>query len=93
MASTGGQKARSPGQGPNLEPLRNLLAAQSVYAQYKDPTGVEEATRKLSQAVGSDKPLPLLKENLDKIFDPGSLLSDVTLTLTLAESRRRRVSQ
>jgi hypothetical protein len=93
MASTGGRKTRSLGRGPDLVPLRNLLEAQNIYNQYKDPAGRDEATRKLSQAVGSDKPLPLLRENLDKVFDPDSTLSDIALTLTLAESRKRRVAQ
>jgi len=73
----------------NLEPLRNLLEAQDIYARRKGKIGREESLKKLSSAVGSDKPLPLLGENLDKVFEPGTPLNDIALHLALVETRKK----
>lgn len=89
MVNTDERKRRAPSQGPNLEPLRNLLEAQRIHAQYQDPAAREEVLRKVSSAVGSDKPLPLLRENLDKVFDRESPLADITLHLALVETRKK----
>lgn len=91
MASTVERKRRAANQGPNLAPVQNLLEAQRIFAQYDDPVARKEVLKKVSNAIGSDKPLPILGDNLDKVFDPDSPLSDLTLTLTLAETKKRRI--
>lgn len=77
-------------QGPNLSPLRNLLEAQNIHAQYHDEAAREEALKKVSAAIGSDKPLPLLRDNLDKVFETGTPLSDIAIHLALVETRKNK---
>lgn len=90
MASNSKRQHRASSQGANIGPLQDLIESQQIYAKYKDTAGADEAAKKLSSAVGSQTPLPLLRQNLDKAMEPGSPLSDLTLTLTLAESKKRR---
>lgn len=91
MASTVGQRKRaSAGQGPNLEPLKELLDAKSIYSQ-KDPAAEKVVLDKLAKAIGITEPSALVKDNLDKVFDNKSMLSDSTLRLVLAETKKRRV--
>ena len=89
MASAGERKKRAANQGPNLAPLRDLLEAQSIFTQYKDEAGREESLKKVSSAMGSKKPLPLLRENLDKVFTPETPLSDIALHLVLVETKKK----
>lgn len=89
MASAVERKKRAPNQGPNLEPLRELLEAQSIHAQYKDPAANAEVLKKVSRAIGSEKPLPLLQKSLDKVFDRESPLSEIALHLALVETRKK----
>jgi hypothetical protein len=84
------RKRRGPNRGPNLAPLQDLLAAQRIHTEYKDKAATEESLKRISRAIGSDKPLPLLRENLDKVFDEGSPLSDITLHLALVETRKNK---
>jgi len=91
MASTGEQKARASGQGPNLAPLKELLEAQSIYIQSKDPAGRQQSLEKVSHAIGISRPSSLVKDNLDKVFDPNTMLSNGVLHLALAETKRRRI--
>ncbi len=72
----------------NLEPLKELIGAQKIYDKYKDPVARREILKKVSTAVGSETPLPLLGENLDKVFNPDSPVSDVVLTLVLSEAKK-----
>lgn len=74
----------------NLAPLKDLLEAQNLYTQYKDPAARQESLKKLSSAVGSDKPLPILGESLDKVFDPETPLSDMVLNLVLVETKSNK---
>lgn len=83
------RKKRAPSQGPNLAPLKDLLEAQRIHTQYQDEAAREESLKRVSRAIGSDKPLPLLRENLDKVFDRESTLSDITLHLALVETRKK----
>lgn len=89
MANVGERKKRAPNQGPNLAPLRDLLEGQRIYTQCKDEAAREESLKKVSSAIGSEKPLPLLRENLDKVFDGESPLSDIALHLVLVETRKK----
>ncbi len=89
MANAVERKKRAANQGPNLAPLRDLLEAQSLYEKDKDEAAREESLKKVSRAIGSNKPLPLLRENLSKVFDRGSPLSDITLHLALVETRKK----
>ena len=89
MANVVERKKRAPNQGPNLAPLRDLLEAQRIHAQYTDEAAREESLKKVSRAMGSEEPLPLLRENLDKVFDGESPLSDITLHLALVETRKK----
>jgi len=84
------RKKRAPNQGPNLQPLRDFMDAQRIHTEYKDEAARKESVRRLSRAIGSDKPLPLLEENLDKVFDWDNPLSDMTLHLALVETRKRK---
>ena len=87
MASTGERKRRGANQGPYLTPLKGYLQAQRLHQEGKP----QESLAALSQSMGSPEPLKKLKGNLDKVFDTTSPLSDLTLTLALAETKRRRV--
>lgn len=84
-----GEKKRAASQGPNLAPLRDLLEAQRIHIRCKDKAAREESLKKVSRAIGSEKPLPLLRENLDKVFDTESPLSDIALHLALVETRKK----
>ena len=86
MASTGERKQRATSQGPDLAPLKGYLQAHQLYQEGKP----QESLAALSQSIGSPEPLPKLEGNLDKVFDNTSPLSDLTLTLALAETKRRR---
>jgi len=86
MASTGERKKRAANQGPDLAPLKGYLQAQQFYQEGKS----QESLAALSGSMGSPEPLPKLEGNLGKVFDNTSLLSDLTLTLALAETKRRR---
>lgn len=86
MASTGERKKRAANQGPNLAPLKDYLQAQRLNQEGKH----QESLAALSQSIGSPEPLPKLEGNLNKVFDNTSPLSDLTLTLALAETKRRR---
>lgn len=90
MADAIERKKRAPNQGPNLAPLKDLLEAQSIHTQYTDEAAREEALKKVSRAIGSERPLPLLRENLDKVFDKESPLSDIALHLVLVETRKNK---
>lgn len=85
-----GRKKRAPDRGPNLTPIQDLLEAQRIHSQYQDPAADEEVLRKVSRAIGSDKPLPLLRGNLDKVFDGESPLSDIAVHLALVETRKNK---
>lgn len=77
---------RAVNQGANLAPLKGYLKAQQLLQEGKS----EESLAALSQSMGSPEPLARIKDNLEKVFDNTSLLSDVTQTLVLAETLRRR---
>jgi hypothetical protein len=79
------QKKRAPAKGPNLVPLAELMEAQRLFLQGRE----EESLKLTSKAIGSDEPLPRLRGNLNKIFAGETPLSEITLHLTLTESRRR----
>lgn len=84
MAGTDEAKRRAPGSGPNLIPLQDYLVAQKRYLA-GDREGSLQA---LSRAVGSSETLDRLAEHLDKVFETGTPLSDLTLHLTLVESKK-----
>ena len=86
MASEGERKKRATSQGSNLAPLKDYLQVQRLYQEGKP----QESLAVLSQSIGSPHPLEKLEGNLDKVFDNTSPLSDLTLTLALAETKRRR---
>ena len=73
----------------NLQPLRDLMEAQDIHTRRKSKVGREESLKKLSSAIGSDQPLPLLAEHLDKVFEPGTPLNDIALNLALVETRKK----
>jgi hypothetical protein len=75
--------------GRNVEPIRNLLEAQRIRTEYKDPAAREESLKRVSRAIGSDKPLPLLRPHLDEIFEGDSIISDMVLNLALVETRKK----
>ena len=85
MNSAEQKKSRRSAEGPNLAPVQSLLEAQKSYLEGKS----EQSLEALSQAIGSDKPLPRLSGSLDKVFTPGTPLSDMTTHLALVESRRK----
>ena len=85
MTETGRVKKRAPAKGPNLVPIREYMEAQKHYLAGDK----EKALDILSTAVGSDKPLKKLEGYLDKVFDPGTALSDITAHLVLVETKRR----
>lgn len=84
MSADEGTKRAGP-SGPNLMPLKKYLEAQQLHDQGKD----DESLQLLSEALGSKEPLIRLKDSLGRVFDRTSELSDVTLHLTLVETRRR----
>jgi hypothetical protein len=65
------------------------MEAQGIYAQYQDEAAKDEVAKKVSRAIGSEKPLPLLRDNLDKVFTPETPLSDIALHLVLVETRKK----
>ena len=73
-------------RGLDLAPLKGYLQAQRLYQGGKS----QESLVALSESIGSPEPLTKLEGNLDKVFDNTSPLSDLTLTLALAETKRRR---
>ena len=83
------RKKRAPNQGPNLAPVKDLLEAQRIHTKYQDPAAREQSLKMVSRAIGSDKPLPLLRDNLDKVFDGESPLSDMAIHLALVETRKK----
>lgn len=89
MAITVERKKKSANRGPNLAPLRELLEAQSIHSQYHDESAKDEVLKKVSKAMGSENPLPLLREKLDTIFTPETPLSDIALHLALIETRKK----
>jgi hypothetical protein len=86
MLSAEQKRSRRDSRGPNLAPVQEILEAQKLYLEGKN----EESLSKLSQSIGSDSPLPRLSGRLDKVFTPGTPLSDLTVHLALNESRRRK---
>jgi hypothetical protein len=72
----------------NLEPIENLLHAQQAM-QYNDPAAREESLKAVSKAIGSDKPLPLLRERLDKVFDDSHPIHNAVLRLAIVETRKK----
>ena len=87
MANVSEHKKRAANQGLDLAPLKGYLQAQQLFQGGKP----QESLAALSQAMGSPEPLPKLEGNLDKVFDNTSPLSDLTLTLALAETQKRRL--
>ena len=87
MASTVERKKRAANQGSDLAPMKGYLQAQRLHQEGKP----QESLAALSQSIGSPEPLTKLEGNLDKVFDNTGPLSDLTLTLALAETKRRRV--
>jgi len=83
------KKRRALGTGTNLAPIKDLLKAQEIHDKRRGKAAQEESLELVSRAIGSDKPLPLLRENLDKVFDRESTLSDITVTLALVETRKK----
>lgn len=83
------QKRRAPSQGPNIAPIRDLLEAQRIHTKSKSKAEREESLTRVSRAIGSDKPLPLLRDKLDEVFDEGSLISDSVLHLAIVETRKK----
>ena len=75
---------RAANRGPDLSPMKGYLQAQRLHQEGKP----QESLAALSQSIGSPEPLPKLEDNLDKVFDNTSLLSDLTLTLALAETKK-----
>ena len=90
MVNAAGQKRRAPNQGPNLEPIRDLLEAQRIHTKSKSKAAREESLNLVSRAIGSDKPLPLLRDNLDKVLDGESTLSNMAIHLALVETRKNK---
>ncbi|MDP2730338.1 MAG: hypothetical protein Q8O55_07640 [Dehalococcoidales bacterium] len=89
MVDTAGRKRRVPGPGPNLAPIKDLLEAQRIHTKSKSKVAREESLSLVSRAIGSDKPLPLLRDNLDKVLDGESTLSEITIHLALVETRKK----
>ncbi len=83
------RKRRVPGQGPNLAPIRDLLEAQRIHTQFQDPSADREVLKRVSMAIGSNKPLPLLADRLDKVLDGESPLSEIAIHLALVETRKK----
>jgi hypothetical protein len=77
-------KSRKPATGPNLSPLADILAAQRLY----DSGEAARSLELVSQAVGSEKPLPRLEGHLDKVFGDTEL-SRIVLHLALTQTRRK----
>jgi hypothetical protein len=84
------RKRRAPSQGPNLAPIKDLLQAQKIHSQFTDEAAKRESLKLVSRAVGSNKPLPLLGDNLDKVLDGESPLSDIAIHLALVETRKNK---
>jgi len=83
------RKRRALSQGPNVAPIRDLLEAQRIHTKSKSKAAREESLTRVSRAIGSDKPLPLLRDKLDEVFDEGSLISDSVLHLAIVETRKK----
>jgi hypothetical protein len=73
----------------NIEPINDLLLAQRVISQQDSPAAQKESLRLVSRAVGSAKPLPLLNDRLDKVFDTNHPLHNAVLRLALVETRKK----
>lgn len=73
----------------NLAPIRDLLEAQRIHTQFQDPAANREVLKKVSRAIGSEKPLPLLADRLDKVLDGESPLSEIAIHLALVETRKK----
>lgn len=76
--------------GRNLDPIHDLMEAQRIRTQYQDPIADAEVLKRISRAIGSEKPLPALENKLDEIFEPGTLLSDAVLEMALVETRKNK---
>ncbi len=67
------------------------MEAHTIHAKYRDPAAQRRVMGKLSEATGIPEPSPFFRDNVDKVLDNQSMLSDLALRLVLANTRKRRV--